>query len=477
MQLLDENFQKNKKGNKSKTIVLVSIIILFLLMITILILMISLKEEKMTTFIDGKDTSKLNEMLVFDESNPSKIYIPIRDIASYLGYKDYSGEYENTSESASQCYVQSEEEVANFALNSNIIYKKVITDNSNYEQIEIDEPVKAINGKLCTTMDGIEKAFNVSFSYDTDKKQITIFTMPYLINFYSSKVLDYGFNSIDENINNKKAILEDLLIVTNGEKYAVITVSGEKILEDKYEKIEYIRPTSDFLVTSNSKVGIISKTRETKVDLIYEEITPIDDKGKLYLIKKEGKYGIIDNNGSTKIYPEYDEIGIDATSFKKNGIKNSYILLDNLIPIKKGELWGIANTNGKLIADFKYEEIGYIGSNSGTENNLLVVPEYDVIVVKKGEKYTVITASKGEEIWPAAFDSIYISDSSGKISYVLFGNGKTWDLIEKLKEQGIGKKQSIKDNKQDETTATNSIKDTTSNDIIDDNNTIDNNTN
>lgn len=451
MELLDEDFQrrKNKNENKSKTIILVSIIALFIIIVGIVILMASLKEEKLVLYLNGSQNAKILNILVFDENNPNKIYVPIRDIAPYFDYKDYSGEYDNLSESSSKCYVQSEIEVANFALNSNEIYKKTLTENGDYELEIIDEPVKAINGKLYTTIDGIEKAFNVSFNYDVDNKKIEIYTLPYLINGYSSVILNYGYETIDDNFNNQKSILDDILIVTKGEKYAVIKTNGEIILEDKYEAIKYLRKSEEFLVTNNGKQGIIEKSRNTKIGLEYEEIVPMDYYNKYFAVRKNGKYGVIDSTGKSVIYPQYAQIGIDREQFKENGIKNSYILLDTLIPIKNNEnLWGIANTKGKLISrEFKYDDIGYVESSSSTERNVLIVPDYDVIVVKRDEKYTVMTVD-GDEVWQAVFDSIYMSNTSGKTEYIVSRNEQTASLTDLLEKMGIGKKKITNTNSQ-----------------------------
>ena len=443
MELLDEDFQRrrNNNKNKTKTIILVSIIALFVIIIAIVILMASLKEEKLVAYIDGSSNSKILNILVFDEKNPDKIYVSIRDIAPYFDYKDYSGEYDNLSESASKCYVQSEIEVANFSLNSNEIYKKSTSQNGDYELEIIDEPVKAINGKLYTTIDGIEKAFNVSFNYDKDNKKIEIYTLPYLVDSYSSLILDYGYESIDDDFENQKSILDGILIVTNNGKYAVIKANGETILEDKYEKINYLRKSGEFLVTNNGKQGIMEKSRNTKIGIEYEEIVPMDYYNKYFAVCKNGKYGVIDSTGKSVIYPQYAQIGIDSSQFKSNGIKNSYFLLDTLIPIKNEDgLWGLANIKGKLISrEFKYDQIGYIESSSSTERNLLVVPDYDVIVVKRDEKYTVITTD-GNEVWQSVFDSIYMSNVSGKIEYIVSRNEQTTSLTDLLEKMGIGKK-------------------------------------
>ena len=53
-------------------------------------------------------------MLVFE--NDGKIYAPIKEIASYLGYESYNGEYSQRSEEQSKCYIQNEtcEEIARY---------------------------------------------------------------------------------------------------------------------------------------------------------------------------------------------------------------------------------------------------------------------------------------------------------------------------------------------------------------------------
>ena len=131
---------------------------------------------------------------------------------------------------------------------------------------------KQLMGVLYASSDAIENAFNVSFSYDTEKQRVYIYTMQYLINSYSNKVLDYGYEKISEDYNNQKAVLNDMLVVTKNQDkiFAVIDVKGNAIIEPKYDNIEYLPYSGNFLVTSNSKVGIISAKRETKIPLSYD---------------------------------------------------------------------------------------------------------------------------------------------------------------------------------------------------------------
>lgn len=223
----------------------------------------------------------------------------------------------------------------------------------------------------------------ISFTYDTDSNRVYIYTMPYLIESYSAKVLDYGYDSISDNFINQKAVLNSMLVVTKnqGKSYAVIDLKGNAIIEAKYDNIEYLENTGDFLVTSNNKVGIISSKRETKVQLLYDSLELVDSDSGLFIAKKDNKYGIIDSKGNIKVYIEYDQIGIDNTKFEKNNIKNKYLLDNGMIPAKKDKYWGAFDKNGKTVLNFEYDSFGYTATSNREAINLLIIPDYNLMVV------------------------------------------------------------------------------------------------
>ena len=133
-----------------------------------------------------------------------------------------------------------------------------------------------------------------------------------------------------------------LVVYKEDEKaYGVIDLKGNDIIESKYDNIQYLPNSGDFLVESNKKVGIISAKREMKIQINYDSLELIDSDLGLYLAKKDNKYGIIDSRGNPKIYIEYDEIGIDSSKFEKNDIKNKYLIANGLIPVRKRQILGI----------------------------------------------------------------------------------------------------------------------------------------
>lgn len=440
MNLMEESFQNKEEKKKKKItgIILGAIILLVILIIATVAYLLYIQSTNLKLTLDGTVNEKLKNILVIEDDGT--VYVPIKDVAQYFGYESYSGEYGGTSESSNKCYVQNENEVANFTLGSNKIYKLDLADQSeNYEYRYSKKPVKAINGKLYATSETIEKSFNVIFQYEQEKNRIYIYTLPYLIEQYSPKALDYGYAKVSDSFVNQKAILHDMMVVQKDEegKKGVLKTDGTVVLEPKYDDITYLEDVDNFLVKNNEKYGIISSKKETKVQIIYDKIELMDADAGLYLVQKDNKYGVMDFKGNIRIYIENDEIGVDAGKFEENGIKNKYILAGNLIPVRKDEKWGLYDKSGKQLVDFKYDSLGYIASNNKDAINLLVIPDYNVLVACEDSKYTLVNSS-GEELFAAPVaDDIYMTISGGKKYYYIAANNSKMDATEYLKKIGI----------------------------------------
>lgn len=454
MNLIDESFEPKKVDNSKNTtkIILIVISILMVAIIGIVVAIMYIKDNTLKLYINGTINEKVKELMV--EEADGTIYFPIKELASYLGYQSFNGEYADKSEEASKCYIKCDDEIVNFTLNSKTLYKLETSDsNANYEYYNSIKPVKAINGKLYASIDAIENAFNITFSNEEENKRIYIYTMPYLIDFYSSKVLDYGYEEIDEDYSNKKTILNDMLVVVRdqGKTYAVIDIQGNPIIEPKYNHIEYLPSFGDFLVTDNNKVGVISSKKERKIQLAYDSLQLIDSNTGLFLAKKQNKHGIIDSKGNTKVNIEYDEIGIDATKFEQNGIKNKYLLDNGMIPARKGKLWGAFDKNGNNILEFEYDSFGYIATTDKDAINLLIIPDYNVMVVAKDKKYALVN-SVGTRLCQWVLDDVYMTISGGTKHYQMNYNNTSANVLDFLDE--IGVKPNKKSNKEDEKEST-----------------------
>ena len=466
MNIIDESFNEkkvNNKGKKASKIILALIILLVIGIIAVIATMSYIENSTLKLYIDGTRNDTVRDMLVFEGET---IYVPIRDIASYLGYQSYNGDYTEKSEEKNKCYVEGENEVATFSLNSNKIYKIETTSGATYQYFYAKKPVKSINGKLYISSDGIAEAFNVSFINETENNRIRIYTMPTLIKSYEQAILDYGYTQTSSSFNDQKSIFISRLIVRKSQgQVGLIDLEGKVIAEAKYDDITYMPETGDFLVTSNKKVGIMSKDGALKVQIIYDDIDLMDKDAALYLAKRDDKYGILDVKGNIKLYMEYDQIGMDISSYAKNEIKSKYLLADNLIPVKKDGLWGLFNKSGKQIVDFQYDGFGYIATSNKDAFNLLVIPDYNVIVTKKDGKYGIINSSGVEIIRPIA-DDIYMTINSDKKYYYLNIMDKKYDLIEYLDQRGVKTTDNETESTTSENTTNNETQNTTSENTV-----------
>lgn len=403
---------EEKKQTKSKLPMIIGICIGILVLITIAIIygIIYLQNTVVTIYLDGQKVSNIEEILYIQETeNGTNLYIPIRKIASYFNYEDYRGDYINKSEDATKCYVKNEFEIAMFTLDSNILTKT--RGNSDYEYVEIEEKVFEKDGELYTTIEGIEKSFNVQISTDKEMKDIQIYTMDYLVQYYATalQLTEYSTEFTD-----KKAIFENMIIVgTEDNQYGVVSiVDGTSILETKYEQISYLPITTDFLVKSNGKYGIVSKDASIKVRMAYDEIKVMDNQKGLYLVKQNNLYGVIDTNGKIIIQPEYKQIGINIDAFAENGVENQYVILDKVIPIKNNEdLWGFFNISGEKITEFKFSGVGCNTVVASNAYPALVIPSHNVIIVEKEKYYNLMTIDGQELIPNYILNSVYMKSN------------------------------------------------------------------
>ena len=469
MRLIDEEEIEAQKvrNQKIKRIIAISIVILLILCSIIIALIVYRIEHptKITTYIDGVKVNNFDQILDFstDENGEIQIYVPIRDFATYLnavngdfGYQTFKGDYNPKTEDDDKCYIyRNKYEVAMFTKKSKTIYKVNLQEKTDeYEECTIDKDVFENNGNLYTSVDGIEKGYNVNFSYDDKKKVITIYTLDTIIQSHQTaladkQIVNYGELEIDEKYANYKSVFDGLLIVkaSNTDKYGIVKANDYTsfILEPQYDNISFISDSSTFLVESDSKVGLFTKDGKRKIDLVYDKITSMGQDSKLYVVETNGMYGVVDENGKIIIYPEYDKVGIDVNNFSYNGVKNGYILLNKLIPVQQDNKWALFDTTGKTVSDgFKYNSIGCSSVNSGNKvYPLLQIPDYNVIVVSdEFDKYAFMDINGNDSILNFLFDDIYIKFSEGNASYWMTYRGREYEVLKYLKQSQDNSKQS-----------------------------------
>ena len=435
MELYEEQTAKNINPKMPK-IIGICIGILIILTIAIIYGIVYLKGTILTVKVDGVKNSSIEQILYFKDNDKTELYIPIRKIAKFLGYEDYRGDYKIKSEDETKCYVKNDYEIAMFSVDSNTLIKT--RGDSDYEYIQLDEKVFEKDGELYTTPTGIEKAFNTLVEYNSNSRKIDIYTMDYLNQYYASKLKigEYATSTSTSNteqlskeFSDKKAIFENMIVFQKDKLYGVINAStGKSVLETKYEEIKYLPATSDFLVKSNGKYGVLSKEASVKVRIVYDEIKIMDNQNGLYLVKQNNLYGVVNTDGKVIIAPEYKQIGMDITKYAQNGVENQYVLLDEIIPIKNNVgQWALFNIKGEKIKDFELSGIGYISNSNDNIYSAVVIPSYKMIIVEKDKHYNLIT-TKGEEIFKSyILDTVYIKTNTenGENKFFMTYNNNT----------------------------------------------------
>ena len=425
-----------KKKSKVPLIIGICIGVLILITAIIIYMIIYLRGTVYTITLDGVAANDLEEIFYIEETTEQiNLYIPIRKIAPFLNYSDYSGDYINKSEDNTKCYVENEYETVVFTQDSNEIFKT--RGNSDYETIQLDEKVFSKDGELYTTIDGIEKAYNVDFSFDQTRRRIEIYTMGYLLDYYAQylQLEDYSIDFSDQ-----KAIFEGMIIVIQGNQYGVVdATTGNAILETKYEEISYLPNAKDFLVKTNGKYGIVAKDTTIKVRTVYDDIQIMDNQNGLYLVRLNNSYGVLDLDGNTLIEPMYQQIGIgNISNYSQNGIESQYIILDELIPIKNNNLWGFFNLQGEQITEFQFTQIGSNKTNVTNSYQVLTVPSYKIVIVQKDGYYNLMQIDGKEIIGNYALDSVYMlsNTATGENTFYMTYGGKKENIEEWL--AGLG---------------------------------------
>lgn len=353
-----------EKSNLKKYVLIALIISLVLLVVVLIciVLFSSMKTNGLTLSVNGENKPFSENTFIFDNN---EIYVSLEDIANVIGYKYYRGGYggeEQYTEDTTKCYLECNEEAVTYELKQYDIYKTLIDTTVQYSKFTMSQPVKRANGKLYVISSGLETGCNLKFVYNPDTNQIIINTLPELYKAYNDKAAEGAYTNVDsisDNFNNKKAILYNMLVVKSGNKYGVTALDGvTTYIGTKYDEMEFIENTEEFLVKANQKYGIITKDGTVKIGINYNKIELLDNKNNLYYVENgEKEKGVLNRNGKIlgTLYVEHDEIGINSALFPLDDIKNARLLYDNCIPVKKGNNWGMADITGKIISNFYWD--------------------------------------------------------------------------------------------------------------------------
>ena len=455
MELLQDDISKQENKNKKmkNNLIVISVLIVALIIVAIILYfyMKNIQANMFKVFVDGTSSSILssnsdNEFIIEN----GKVYTSIKDVCSALGYSYYNGEYNQYSEDTTQCYVTNSKELVTFASGHNSIRKYPQLDNTESQNFEISEAVTMRGNKLYVCEDGLERAFNIQLNYDSTTNTINIYTLEYLTNVYKKNFANCGLADITDNailFNDQKALLYGYVIIEDMDNnlFGMSIYDNGNLTETitpRYKSIEFIEGINDFIVqTSDNKYGIIGNNGITKVKPDYNQISEIDKDEGLYLVTSNGKQGVINQNGKFIVYQDYDSIGLTNSDYPN--VTNKYLLYGNCIPVMRDLKWGLIDINGNTILPLEYDGIGcQLQNKINNSTGVALIPDLNGIVVEKDitdnntsvKKYGIVS-STGNKMVNYVADAIYSTTLEGKTTYYISVQNQEIDIVSFWYEQ------------------------------------------
>ena len=158
----------------------------------------------------------------------------------------------------------------------------------------------------------------------------------------------------------------DYVIVKQGEKYGIITTSGEVKIEPMYEELNYAFSVY-YIAKLNSKYGVINTDNVSSIGFEYLSMTYWADKDIIIADKTETETSIFDNNLTEKLKgifvfeEDYIKARIDGLDkyytykFEEKQVKD--ILTRNTLYVsKKDGKYGFVDSQGNVVVNYIYDE-------------------------------------------------------------------------------------------------------------------------
>lgn len=220
-------------------------------------------------------------------------------------------------------------------------------------------------------------------------------------------------NYYSENGNNKQAGFIVSKKTEDGYRYGYANYRGTIILNPIYTQLERVTEIANekgvyFIAFKNGQVGLLKNNKEI-LNYEYEDIQ-YNVLGSIFVTKRNGKYGAVNQEGTTVLYPEYDNVytgGMylntlkdkDIFIFDLNGNKietnevsktktenaNYYITID------KNNKYKVVDSKDNIIIDKDYTYIEYLPG--------------DYFIVERDSKNGIID-SNGKSVIELKYDSI-----------------------------------------------------------------------
>jgi hypothetical protein len=196
-------------------------------------------------------------------------------------------------------------------------------------------------------------------------------------------------------LNNKsEVILLTRVEKRNDTKYGLLKIdlnnfATKVILKSDYDRIENLAKGNGGMILKaikNGKIALINSKFEVINKLKIDEVTRFTSQNKYFIIKSNGKYGLIDFNGEIILEPEYDQF--------EDFPQTNYVI------IRKKNKYGVLLLTTKKISEIKYDYAGfeYLKDRFGYPNGVIITIKIFGKTDYENDKIGKITKNL-EEVW------------------------------------------------------------------------------
>lgn len=459
----DSFLQESERNERHKKTVLASIIACVILVILLLMLIFTIQYQDSRTlkvFLDGE---QYRFSSAFFQTVDENTYVNIKEAAALYGYTYQNGEYKKYNENTDSCYISNGIETVAITGETDYFTKYINTPSDNKlilgeqeitvknlegysETFNTNYPIKLINEEIYVPFENMVDIFNTYIDLSKENR-IKMYTLSNRFTKMLQLVAESGskYTQVSGEYENIKALAYGLAVVGEGETFGVISsITGEEIIGPKYSQMQFVQNSKEFLVNAENTVGLISKEGTTIIPPTeYDEISILDDKIGIYMVKKGKQYGVLNRKGEVVIYVEYDSIGLkNVEEYSADQIKNGTILFGNSIPVSKDGKLGLYSVKGDEQLAAEYSKFGCIleESENSSENSVLIIPEtigINGIVVGSDKGYGVYDVNAGRWVISDVCSKIFSKTKLGQTTYYVEYNGVQMDLEQYLEENNL----------------------------------------
>lgn len=473
----DKFVKENEARNRKKRMVLISIILCAVLIAFLFVLILFIKYQDsliLKVFVDGTRVEFSSSLFTEIDGNT---YVNAREIARIMNCTYTKGDYGKYNENENSGYISSNHEAVALEADSDKMTKYILNDedsiseekktaeeeqygveltvrseNETQEVFTLEHPIKLVEGNLYIPFEILPDVFNVQINTE-EENRIRIYTLPTLYSEAKTIAGKLGYTNITGEYENIRALVYGYIVVGNDGKFGVINLKGEEVISVKYSEIEFIQNVQEFFVYAANTIGLLSSNgQEIITPTEYDDISVLNAEKQLYLVERNGKYGVLNRQGDVVIHAEYDQIGLEdengtfAESEFAETIEDPVILFDTCIPVKQGAKYGLFDIEGNELAKTVYDGLGYsmeeTQSSSSSSNNtntnigeagVLILPEstgIQGIVINQNGGYGVYDVLARRIIVPTVCSRIYSVTRAGVTNYYMEFNGMQLEVAE-----------------------------------------------